>query len=251
MSVWAILPCRAVSRRLYCKPLQRIGDRTILDQLINNIRYLNAVDGIVLAIAEGRANHCFIEFAESRGLPHVVGSEQNVLERVLQAVKQFDVGTMFRMTTECPFIYADGAREVIAEHVSDNVDFTTFLDLPLGTTYELIRTSLLHEMAATGDTRYQAPLSLYAREHQNRLRVRLLYPAEECRRPELNLAVDHPGQLIFCQRAFDCLKGRGTPVKIDDLIRYHDENPLVGALVESIHENVYAVNPDQTMARVW
>lgn len=251
MSVWAILPCRAVSSRLYCKPLHRIGDCTILDHLITNIRSLNAVDGIVLAIAEGRANHGFIEFAENRSLPYVVGPEQNVLKRVLQAVKQFDVDTMFRMTTECPFIYAEGAGEVITEHVSGNFDFTTILDLPLGTTYELIKTSLLHEMAATGDTRYQAPLSLYVYDHQNRLRVRLLHPVEECRRPELNFAVDHPGQLIFCQRAFAYLQGRGMPIRVADLIRYHDENPLVRALVESIHENVYAVKPDQTMARVW
>lgn len=251
MSVWAILPCRATSQRLYCKPLQRIGDRTILGHLVNNIRNLNAVDGIVLAIAEGQVNHCFIEFAESHNLPYVIGPEQSVLKRVLQAVSQFDVSTMFRMTTECPFIYGDGAAAVIANHVSGNFDFTTIVDLPLGTTYELIKTSLLHEMNATGDTRYQVPLSLYAHEHQGRLRVQLLHPVEECRRPELNFAVDHPGQLIFCQRAFECLQNRSMPIMVAHLIRYYDENPLVRALVESIHENVYAVKPDQTMARVW
>jgi spore coat polysaccharide biosynthesis protein SpsF len=251
MSVWAVLACRAQSERLYCKPLQRIGGTPILTHIVRNIRHLDAVDGIVLAVAEGRANHCFLDYAEEHGLPYVVGPEGDILARVLVAVHRFSVDTMFRVTTECPFLFGDGARELVAAHVAQDRDFTGILHLPLGTTYELLSRRVLEEMAATGNSRYRAPLSLYVREHEARLRTATIQPPDDCRRPEINLAVDHPGQLTFCRHAFASLAGKSLPVHVRDVIRFHDANPIALSLVTSIHEDVFRVKPDQTMARVW
>ena len=251
MSVWAILACRARSERLYCKPLQHIGGIPILSHIVRNIRSLHAVDGIVLAVAGGRENHAFLDYAEEHDLPYVTGPEEDVLARVLTAVDRFDVVNMFRVTTECPFLFADGAQAIVAGHQAEDRDFTTILHLPLGATYELLHRRVLRAMAATGDPRYRAPLSMYVREHAEHLRTATLLPPVECRRPEVNLAVDHPGQLVFCQRAFDALSCRGLPIDIPSLIRYNDANPVVTSLVTSLHENVFAVKPDHTMARVW
>jgi len=251
MNLWAILPCRARSERLYCKPLQKIGGRPILEHLIDGIRRLGIVDGVALGISEGRENHCFIEFAEEHGLPFVIGPELNVLKRVIDIVDKFDVDTMFRMTTECPFIYHYGAADILAQHVQQEIQFTTISQLPLGTTYELIDCRVLREMAATNDPRYYAALARYIQDNSDLFRIRLVPPREDCRRPELNFAIDHPGQLTYCRLAYDNLAGRGLPVQVADLIKFHDENPLVAALVESIHEDVFAVKPDRTMARLW
>lgn len=251
MSVWAILACRARSERLYCKPLQRIGGLPILTHIVQNISALRALDGIALAVADGPANYAFIDYAEEHGLPYVTGPEADVLARVLTAMDRFDVTTMFRVTTECPFLYADGCADIVAAHRADDRDFTTILNLPLGATYELLHRRVLTAMAATGDPRYRGALSLYVHERVALLRTATLLPPPDCRRPEINLAVDHPGQLIFCQRAFDALAGQGRPIPVRSLIRYHDANPVVRSLVTSIHEDVYAVKADHTMGRVW
>jgi spore coat polysaccharide biosynthesis protein SpsF len=251
MSVWAVLACRARSERLYCKPLQLIAGLPILAHIVLNIRRLEAVDGIVLAVAEGGENECFVQFAEEHQLPYVVGPEEDIASRVLGAMDRFAVDTMFRVTTECPFLFSGGAREIVAGHIAADRDFTTILNLPLGTTYELIHRRILREMIATGDPRYRAALSVYARDHQDRLRVETLLPPLECRRPEVNLAIDHPGQLVFCRRAYGALMGRGLPIGIPSLIQYYDSAPIPRSLVTSIHEDVWAIKPDQTMARAW
>ena len=250
MSVWAVLACRARSERLYCKPLQCIAGLAILDHIIRNIQAMNVVDGIALAIADGPENDCFVNFAHERHLGHVRGPEDDVLARVLRAVDRFQIDTMFRVTTECPFVYADGAREIVSEHVAADRDFTTILNLPLGTTYELLQRRVLLEMAADGSPRYRAALSLYVNEHQATLRTAALLPPVDYRRPAVNLAVDHPGQLMFCQRAYQALAPFGVPINVRRLIEYYDANPLIAALVASIHEDVFAVKSDQTMARV-
>lgn len=251
MNVWAVLACRAQSERLYCKPLQQIGGIPILTHIVRNISALGVVDGIVLGIADGRANHCFVDYAEAHQLPYVIGPEKDVLARVLAAVERFNIVTTFRVTTECPFMFGEGAQAIVREHQNQDRDFTTIVNLPLGTTYELLHRRVLLAMAATGESRYRAALSVYVRERADRLRTATLLPPPDCRRPEVNLAVDHPGQLIFCQRAFDTVSAQGLPIEVRRLINYHDANPVVRSLVTSIHEDVFAVKPDQTMARVW
>lgn len=251
MSVWAVLACRARSERLYCKPLQQIARRPILAHIVANIRRIPAVHGIVLAIADGRENECFVDFAARHDLPFVRGPEENVLARILPALDQFGIATMFRVTTECPFLFADGAEGIIAEHVRADRDFTTILNLPLGTTYELLGRRVLEAMAATGNPRYRAALSVYVREHADRLSIATLLPPPECRRPDIHLAVDHPGQLIFCQRAFESTAAPDGSVDVRRLIRYYDSNPVMTGLLTSIHEDVFALKPDQTVARVW
>lgn len=251
MSVWAILACRSNSTRLYCKPLQNLDDRSILEHLITNIRTFKRVKGIALAIADGVSNNCFVEFAETHNLPFVIGSELNILSRVLQVVEKFGVTTMFRVTTECPFIYANDADKVIQSHVEDGYDFTTFHSLPLGMNYELINTQILFEMASTANPRYQGALSLYIKENQERFKTRLLSPLESCQRPELNLAVDHPAQLLFAQGVVRSFRGMSLPFPVEKIIKYADDNPIMLSLLNSIGEDVYTVRPDQTMARVW
>lgn len=251
MSVWAVLACRAQSERLYCKPLQQIAGQPILNHIVENIRRLEVIDGIVLAVAEGRANHCFLDCAEVLSIPYVIGPEQDILARALTAIRHFDIDTMFRITTECPFLYMDGAGEIIRNHVQRERDFTTILSLPLGATYELIGRSVLEKMASTENPRYRGVLSRYVREHVERLNVATLLPSQDCRRPDVNLAVDHPGQLLFCRHAFSALVGRGLPISISDLIRYYDCNPVVSSLVKAIHEDVFRVKADHSVARVW
>jgi spore coat polysaccharide biosynthesis protein SpsF (cytidylyltransferase family) len=251
MSVGAVLACRARSERLYCKPLQRVGRRAILDHIIDNIRAMGVVDSIVLAIADGPENECFVAFAEKRGLPYVRGPEEDILARVLTAIERFDIETMLRITTECPFIYAEDAPEIVTAHVADDRDFTTIINLPLGTSYELIHRRVLAAMAATEGSRYRAALSVYVRERKDLLRTEMVLPVASCRRPDVNLAVDHPGQLILCDRAFAAIGERERPISVRRLIDYYDANPQIRALVTSIHEDVWAVKADHTMARVW
>jgi spore coat polysaccharide biosynthesis protein SpsF (cytidylyltransferase family) len=106
-------------------------------------------------------------------------------------------------------------------------------------------------MAATNSPRYRLALSLYLKECPDRFKRSLLEPPSECQRPDINYAVDEPGQLILCQLAYTALAPRGLPISVAELVRYHDENPVVADLVRAIHADLTSMKPDYTMARVW
>ena len=63
--VVAILLCRANSTRLYAKPLQWVGNKTILEHLIGQIKIIPRIDEIILAISEGEENAVFASVALS------------------------------------------------------------------------------------------------------------------------------------------------------------------------------------------
>ena len=69
----AALACRNDGSRLYGKPLQNIVEgKTILDQIVDAIRLIPAIDAIVLGISEGSANLPFVEKARAYGVSHIV-----------------------------------------------------------------------------------------------------------------------------------------------------------------------------------
>ena len=51
-SIAAVLPCRAYSTRLFAKPLQLVGDYSILELLIKQLKKSKEINDIVLAIAK-------------------------------------------------------------------------------------------------------------------------------------------------------------------------------------------------------
>src|SRR4051794_33973009 len=102
----AALACRVQGKRLYGKPMQNLApDRTILSQILDTMERLPAIETSVLGIAQGMENQPFVEIANARGIPHIIGDEIDVLMRLIQCGRAGNATDVFRITTECPFLY--------------------------------------------------------------------------------------------------------------------------------------------------
>ena len=110
----ATLACRAPGSRLYGKPLQSLDLQegvTILEHLVRLIRTLPCIDGAVLGVSAGQANVPFVEFAWQQGLPHIIGDERDVLQRLIDCAHAASATDVFRVTTESPFFYYELVEE--------------------------------------------------------------------------------------------------------------------------------------------
>jgi len=74
IKVAATLACRSESSRMYGKPLQPVGDRPIIQHLIDRLRKVRSIDEIVLAISEGPSHAAYVDYANREGLKYVIGS---------------------------------------------------------------------------------------------------------------------------------------------------------------------------------
>jgi len=114
----AVLPCRIFSTRLFAKPLQQINDYEILFLLITQLKKSSLINEIILAISDDSGSKLYVDFAKKLKIPYVIGSESDVLGRLIKGVKKLHADILLRVTSENPYIYWEGIDKLIQNHIS-------------------------------------------------------------------------------------------------------------------------------------
>ncbi len=247
MKVVATLACRVQSKRLYAKPLQLIdvaSDVSILEYLVNFLKTCRGIDEIVLAISEGEENMPFKIMAKKLGLTYIVGDEIDVQGRLIKAVESLQGDTIYRVTTECPFIYMDNFKDVLDRHQQNKASLTVIEGLPEGVYYELIDVEDLKRAHDKGLEKHRSELcSLYMFENPKDFRIqKLTVDSPQLQRPDIRLTVDYPEDLIVVRELYKALKKEGQFVSIAEIIDYLDSHPKLNELNNWI---------DRGKGRIW
>jgi len=235
--VVAALACRVQSTRLYAKPLQLIdieNNVTILEYLVKQLQSKKEIDQVVLAISEGEENNPFVKFAEEKNLDYVVGSEKDVLGRLIAAGEKGRADIVFRTTSECPFVYLDNLDEILEKHISGNMDLTVIEHLPECVYYELVNLTALKKEHQDGEDRHRSEFcTLYINENPEKFNIQKIGIEDpSLRRPEIRIVVDYPEDLIVVREIYKAL-ARGAKdsfIPIKDIINYLDSHPELKAL---------------------
>jgi spore coat polysaccharide biosynthesis protein SpsF len=229
MKVAATLACRAESSRLYGKPLQNVGGRPILSNLIDQLRRVKSIDEIVLAISEGPSRYVFIDYAENNGLPYIIGDQKDVLGRLIKAADHVGADIAVRDTTENPYLYWENLDELIRLHIDNAADLTVTERMPLGVGAEIISVSALKRAHRDGEDRHRSELcSLYIAENPQKFKIQRIPPPKHIERPDYRLTVDNPEDLIVVRRLWDELHQTG-PVTVERIVAYLDDHPELAA----------------------
>ena len=244
LRVVAALACRAGGSRLYGKPVQRIGDRTILEYLVARLASVPRIDQIVLAISEGVENEIFFEYADRMGVEYIVGSEFDVQERLIIAGEHGHADLLLRSTTESPFVYTDNIEELIERHIAEGADISVTEGLPDGSYCEIITLASLKDAHERGEKRHRSELcTLYMFEHPERYKHLTVHAPEKlCRPKDIRLTVDYPEDLIVCRRIAEELGREGPLFPLEAVIDFLDAHPNLNALNNWI---------DSGIGRIW
>lgn len=247
MKVVATLACRVQSKRLYAKPLQFIdieNELTILEYLVGFLKTCAGIHEIVLAISEGVENRPFEILAKKMKVQYVIGPEQDVQKRLIMAAEKAKGDIIYRVTTDCPFIYMDTFGEVLEKHKKNKAALTVIEGLPEGTYYELINLKDLKTAHDQGEDRHRSELcTLYMVENPDTfLLQRLRTDSSKLQRPDIRLTVDYPEDLIVLREVYKALKKKGEYIKIGDIINYLDAHPRLKEVNSWI---------DASIGRVW
>jgi len=102
--VIAIIQARMAASRLPGKVLLEIGDKPMLEWVIERTRRAQKVHQVVVATTLASSDDPVFEFCKRKNYRVGRGSVHDVLDRYYQTAKHFQADAVVRITADCPFI---------------------------------------------------------------------------------------------------------------------------------------------------
>ncbi len=111
------------SSRLPGKVMRRIGDTPMIGLLLQRLSRATKVDKIVVATSVNPDNAPLIEYVRAIGFACEAGSEEDVLDRYVQAARIHEADVIVRITGDCPLVDAALVDDVIGRFEAAGVDY--------------------------------------------------------------------------------------------------------------------------------
>lgn len=113
----AFIVARLSSSRLPGKQFRLIGDRSMLQWIVDHLRACEELDDIVIATVAEKENEPLRKFARDQGLPcfWYEGEVDHVTTRLRRAAEHFEADICVLVSGDCPLIYAPAIDQMIHE----------------------------------------------------------------------------------------------------------------------------------------
>jgi N,N'-diacetyllegionaminate synthase len=230
----AVIACRVDSTRLFAKPLQLVGEKPILEHIINQLKKCKSIDEIVLAISENKGNEKFIQFAKINKIKYVTGDDFDVLGRIIKGAEYVKSNIVVRVTSEDPIKHFIEINSTIQKHIKNKFDYSQCLEgLPEGTGFEIINLDALKKSHKLGKQKHKSELvTSYINENRKKFHIQTVKILKNIKYPNIRLTVDNPEDLILMRGILKISKKKQIPT-LDQVIKLIQTNTELIKL----HEN--------------
>ncbi len=146
----AIIQARMGSTRLPGKVMKKLAGVPVIKQVFSRVCMIEGLSGVVVATSTLDKDDILAEFCASENIPLFRGSEDDVLDRYVQAARQADAEVVMRITADCPFIDPRRSAEVLdlmlANPDCDYADNITPVTYPKGLDTQVVRRATLERL---------------------------------------------------------------------------------------------------------
>jgi len=202
MKVCAIVQAREGSTRLPNKATIDIGGKPALECVIDRLRAAKTLNNIIVATTTNEKDDVIIDLCEKLGCSYFRGSEEDVLTRVLEAARKFEVDVIVEVTADCPLIFHEHIDSLVKQHLANNCDMTSNIierSFPRGFDIRVFNTEALERVNREVDNaidRQHVSTAMYLnpRFKQN-YKVQNWFAPPEQNRPNIDVTLDTPADL--------------------------------------------------------
>lgn len=236
MKTIVIIQARMGSTRLPGKILMPMGSTDNLTYVTERCKKIQGVSDIIVATSLLPQDDAVEKWCENHQLPCYRGSEEDVLDRFIQAAKSYEPDYVIRVTADCPFVDYEMASDMVALMQRERVDIIDLAGtLPRGLAVEVISHKALQIIGEKGhENRHREHVTYYAYEFKEQF-TRVSYVPNELRNePNLRITLDTDEDyelLKVVASQFDDIF-----VSSEDVIRYLKNHPEVAKLNAHIEQ---------------
>ena len=220
------------SSRLPGKTMAVLAGRPSLRHIIERLRRVPSLDGVVVATTTDPDDDAIRACAEEAGVPSYSGSADDVLGRTLAAAHSVGAATIVQVTGDCPLVEPSVVEQAIQVYRDERPDYVSTVlggeTFPVGLDVEVFSTALLEEVdRATSDPHDREHVSTSIYGHPERYDLRAVEGAGLRRRPDLRLTLDTEADLEVIGAVYEALWPDNPAFSIDDAIAFLDRNPML------------------------
>lgn len=249
------LSIREKATRLRKKVLLEIAGKTVTEHLIDRLKQAKLPDQLIMTTSLHPDDQVLEDIAGKCSIPCFRGSEEDKLDRYLQAANTY--GTDFMVIVDGDDIFCDPVfiDTVIEKHLETKADFVYCNGLPLGAASSGFTKKALEKVCQIkreADTEvwggYFTQTGLF---HVKCIEVedKLL------RRPEIRMTLDYEEDFRFFEEVFKELYADGKVFSLEEVVRLLDKRPEIVEINQSVqklyeenllkHTRISYVLPDQ------
>ena len=226
------------STRLPGKVLKTCMGKTMMEIMIERVRRSETIDEIVIATTTNKTDDCLEELAKELKVGIHRGSENDVVQRVVDAHRNAGSEIVVQLTGDCPLI-DPGIIDVLVRFYRmnqfDYVGNAVIRSYPIGmdtqvSSFRILERSL--ELAETESDHEHLYATIYKRPEQFRL-YHFVGP-HELMWPELRITLDTPQDLQLICAVYEALYPMNREFTALDIIRFLKQNPELVAINQFI-----------------
>lgn len=236
MKLVTIIQARIGSSRLPGKVLKPLDNSDVLTYVVRRCRQINGVAEVIVATSNLPQDDVIANWCKANHVTYYRGSEQDVLDRYLQAAKPYRPDYVIRVTSDCPFVDYELANDLVSlinEHKVDIIDIET--TLPRGLAVEIISYKALCRIyEISTEERHREHVTYYAYEYKDEFSRVSYIPKEAIQVPRLRITLDTEEDYVLCKAVAENFNN--PLVKSSDVIHFLQEHPEIAKINAHIEQ---------------
>lgn len=245
MKTVAVVQARMGSTRLPGKVMRELCGRTVLAHVIQRVR-ASGLDGVVVATSSLAQDDSIAEAAEQAGAGVYRGSEDDVLDRYLQAATQSDADPVIRITSDCPLIDPMVVREIVAAFCrrrssGESLDYlsnTLERTYPIGLDTEVFTYSALRRAWSEARLPHEREhVTPYIYQHPSEFRIAQFRNDRDL--SALRWTLDTPEDFDFFRAVYEALWKPGEIVPTSAVLALLEERPELAEINAHVKQRTF------------
>jgi len=230
--VGVIIEARYYASRLYGKVMKEAIGKPIIQLLIERIKPSKSADEIVIATTLKPDSDIIEDFCKKNNVKYFRGSEDDVLDRVLQTAKTYNVDIIVELTADSPLVDAELIDNIIKFYYENDYDYVSTFNtrtFPVGYDVRIFSTKILDDVnKITQDPSDRENVSTYIFNHPEKYKIGSFIAPKEINHPEYRLVLDYQEDYDLLKNIFEHFK---SPIfSIKQVVDYLKSNPEIASI---------------------
>jgi len=228
MKIGFLITARLKSERLPLKIIKDLNGKTVIERLIDRTKEIKDITNIVLCTSTNSQDKPLVDIAKDNNIYYFNGDEEDVLKRLLDAAKFFNLDYFLGITADNPLITIHYSNLIVDEIKRNKYDFIKLEGLPLGVATYGMKVKAL-DVVCKIKSIIDTEIWGYLIDRPEIFDIKTIKIADKLNRPELRLTLDYIEDYELIRNIYYDIPFKKV-LNLYNVINYLDKNPEIAKI---------------------